>query len=82
MKPNIDELLEQVLDYTIEYYKDGEVVDVVPEVGRGDGRAFMKFDDAFMRTHFEQVRDVDRMCLRSIMTGELACFDIVYEKRS
>jgi hypothetical protein len=76
---DIDKLLEQVLDYTIEYYKDGEVVDVVPEVGRGDERAYVKFDDAFMHTHFDKQRDVDRMCLRSQMVGELASFDIRYE---
>lgn len=80
-RDKIDKLLEQVLDYSIEYYSGGEVIAVEAEVGRGDDRAYVKFDDAFMRAHRERpYPTADKMCLRSMMAGEMVCFPIKYEE--
>lgn len=80
-KKRVDELLEQVQDYSIEYYSDGNVVAVEAEFGRDDDRAYIKFDSAFMKAHRDrQYPTADKMCLRSKMTGELVCFAIKYEE--
>ena len=80
-RERIDKLLEQVQDYTIEYYSDGEVIAVEAKVGRGDDRAYVKFDNAFMKAHRDrQYPTADKMCLRSKMTGEMVCFAIKYEE--
>lgn len=80
-RERIDKLLEQVQDYTIEYYSDGDVIAVEAECGRGDDRAYVKFDNAFMKAHRDrQYPTADKMCLRSKMTGEMVCFAIKYEE--
>ncbi len=77
---HIDKLLEQVLDYSIEFYNGSEVVGTKAEVARGDERAYVKFDDAFMSAHYmREYPDADRMCLRSRLVGELVCFSLKYE---
>lgn len=80
-RERIDKLLEQVQDYSIEYYSDGNVIAVEAECGRGDERAYVKFDSAFMKAHRDRkYPTADKMCLRSRMSGELVCFAIKYEE--
>lgn len=74
-KVDIDKLLEQVLDYRIEYWDGGILQNTDDIIARGDARAFTKMDDAWMRCHADRLDNVTSMVLRSSV-AELAEYKI------
>jgi hypothetical protein len=64
-KVDIDKLLEEVQDYTVEYWNGGLLHNTSMMVARGEGRAYHKFDELWMACHGDRVDNVSSVVLKS-----------------